>query len=120
MEYIYLDLFAQTKRPIIHFTKSDSVFSQKKDFCDPLMVVFRNWDTEGAGYFIPDYLGVDMIRASAYRHAGVVVNLEKREKLNYMQVSRVNKRRLLNEKELYVSIQNKYEEIVGLIMAFQK
>lgn len=114
MEYVYLDLFTQSKRPIMHFIKGDSIIEKKQDYCDPLMVIFRNWDTNGAGDFIPDLLGVDMVRASAYKHAGVIIDLKKKSKLYYMQVSRVNKRRLLNELDLYQSTMVKFEDKVGL------
>ena len=111
LEYVYLDLFSPLKRPMIHFTSSDSIIHNHSDFCDPLIVIFRNWDTEGAGYFIPELLGVDMLRAAAYRRAGVVSHMIKyqgKEVLNYVQVSRVNKRRVLNEKEIYTSVTQTY------------
>lgn len=114
MEYVYMDLFSSSKRPIIHFTAGDTVFDSHEKFCDPYLVVFRNWDNNGAGYFIPDYLGADMVRAAAYRRAGVIVNLERKQKLNYVQISRVNKRRLLNEKEIYEDVVEEFEEDVGV------
>lgn len=80
------------------------------------MIVFRNWDTDGSGNLIPDFLGVDMIRAAAYRRAGVIVDLEGKDKLNYLQVSRVNKRRILNEKEIYQSIIDRFAEEVCIIV----
>lgn len=115
LEYAYLDLFAASKRPIMHFSSVDNVFQGSRDFCDSSMTVFRNWDTDGSGNLIPDLLGVDMIRAAAYRRAGVIVNLEGKDKLYYLQVSRVNKRRILNENEIYQSIIDRFSEEVGII-----
>ena len=114
LEFVYLDLFSSSKRPIIHFTSSDSIFQARKRFCDSYLVIFRNWDSDGAGLFIPDYLGVDMLRAAAYRHAGVLIDLTRKEKLNYIQISRVNKRRLLNEKEVYQAVITEYNNQVSI------
>lgn len=116
LEYVYVDLFPPSRRPIIHFTNSDSIIHNHSDFCDPYVVVFRNWDTEGAGSFIPEYLGVDMLRAAAYRRAGVFPHLNwgEKEKLSYVQVRRVNKRRVLNEQELFVSITRAFTDTVHL------
>ena len=114
LEFVYLDLFSSSKRPIIHFTSSDSIFQARKHFCDSYLVIFRNWDSDGAGLFIPDYLGVDMLRAAAYRHAGVLIDLTRKEKLNYIQISRVNKRRLLNEKEVYQAVITEYNNQVSI------
>lgn len=116
LEYVYLDLFAASKRPTMHFSSTDNLFQGNKDFCDSSMIVFRNWDTDGSGNLIPDFLGVDMIRAAAYRRAGVIVDLEGKDKLNYLQVSRVNKRRILNEKEIYQSIIDRFAEEVCIIV----
>ena len=104
MEYVYLDLFAPHKRPTIHFALKDSLYDEPTDFCDRFIVLLRNWDSMGAGSFIPEFLGVDMIRAAAYKRVGLNINLSKKEKLSFLQVSRVNKRRILNEDTVYSAI----------------
>ena len=55
-----------------------------------------------------------MLRAAAYRHAGVLIDLTRKEKLNYIQISRVNKRRLLNEKEVYQAVMTEYNNQVSI------
>ena len=55
-----------------------------------------------------------MLRAAAYRHAGVLIDLAEKEKLNYIQISRVNKRSLLNEKEVYQAVMTEYNNQVSI------
>ena len=151
MDYVYLDLFATSRRPQLHLDRKDQLLKPHQAFCDSLMVVFRNWDAEGAGYFIPEPLGADMVRAAAYKRAGVVPavlrakkkvvqetsgevvrsdedngnnngnNNEDKDryetglnsgKLMLLQIRRVNKRRVLNEEELYQEMANRFADQV--------
>ena len=59
----------------------------------------------GGGDFFPEPLGVDLIRAAAYRRAGV--SLPKRlsgDRLELVQIRRQNKRRILNEEMLLAAL----------------
>ena len=157
MDYVYLDLFAASRRPQLHLDRKDHLLKPHQAFCDSLMVVFRNWDAEGAGYFIPEPLGADMVRAAAYKRAGVtpiVIRAKKKEvqetsgeivrsdnnnhndnsensesnnsnenkdgqetgltsgKLMLLQIRRVNKRRVLNEEELYQEMVRRFADQV--------
>lgn len=113
MEYVYLDLFSQSTRPTIHFIQNDALLKPRKLFCDQFLVVLRNWDSEGAGDFIPQPLAVDMVRAAAYKRAGVKPVMKTvSSKLNLVQVSRVTKRMILNERQLLAALQEKYNDTV--------
>lgn len=117
MEYVYLDLFAPSVRPVIHFS-SDDTLQPRKLFCDRFLVALRNWDSAGAGDFIPQPLAVDLVRAAAYRRAGVApAKKAAGEKLKLVQVSRVNKRRILNERELLAALQEAFAGTVGAVRA---
>ena len=115
MEYVYLDLFAPSIRPSIHFSVNDTLLRPRTLFCDRFLVVLRNWDSAGAGDFIPRPLAVDLVRAAAYRRAGVApVTKKEGDKLNLVQVSRVNKRRILNEQELFAALQKQFADKVDV------
>ena len=115
MEYVYLDLFSSLRRPQIHFALHDPLLKPIVPFCDSLLLIFRNWDSAGAGDFIPEPLGVDMLRAAAYRRAGVYPTMKSSaDKLTMLQVRRVNKRRVLNEEELYQVLQQRFSDKVDI------
>ena len=78
-------------------------------------MVFRNWDSDGAGNFIPEPLGVDMIRAAAYKRAGVQPKMKSpTDQLSMLQIRRVNKRRVLNEEELYQTLQERFSDTIAI------
>jgi hypothetical protein len=104
MEFLYLDLFSQSRRPDLHISRPDSFLRANQLICDSLFILFRNWDSKGAGDFIPEPLGVDMIRAAAYKRAGISMPFQNDGKVRILQVSRVNKRRILNEQELFTGL----------------
>ena len=69
----------------------------------------------GGGDFFPEPLGVDLIRAAAYRRAGV--SLPKRlsgDRLELVQIRRQNKRRILNEEMLLAALQGNFSRKVGI------
>lgn len=135
MDYVYLDLFAPSRRPQLHLDRKDPLLKPHQAFCDAFVVVFRNWDAEGAGYFIPEPLAADMVRAAAYKRAGVIPTVMKRKmmkgrrrrsgddekeeekedgKLKLLQIRRVNKRRVLNEEELYQAMESRFADKVHI------
>ena len=58
---------------------------------------------------------MDLVRAAAYRRAGVApVTKKEGDKLNLVQVSRVNKRRILNEQELFAALQEQFADKVDV------
>lgn len=68
----------------------------------------------GGGDFFPEPLGVDLIRAAAYRRADV--SLPKRlsgDRLELVQIRRQNKRRILNEEVLLAALQGNFSKKVG-------
>lgn len=111
MDFVYLDLFSPSRRPTMHFMKRDTLSPANVPFCDPILLVMRNWDSDGAGDFVPEPLGVDLLRAASYHRAGVSPRRkEKGEKLRLLQIRRVNKRRVLNEEEVFEKMAEKYRE----------
>ena len=112
---MYLDLFSRARRPVLHISKDDKFLKKGRLWCAPFLAVFRNWDSMGGGDFFPEPLGVDLIRAAAYRRAGV--SLPKRlsgDRLELVQIRRQNKRRILNEEVLLAALQGNFSKKVGI------
>lgn len=116
LEYVYLDLFSKPKRPILHISKDDEFQKKGRLWCAPFLAVFRNWDSMGGGDFFPEPLGVDLIRAAAYRRAGVSLPMRsKNDALELVQIRRQNKRRILNEETLLARIQGNFSKSVRFL-----
>ena len=116
MEYVYLDIFSQSRRPFFHIARDDEFLKSNRFWCDRFITVFRNWDTSRGGSFFPEPLGLDMIRAAAYRRAGVSLKMKSaNDLLALVQIQRLTKRKILNEMELFSAIQNRYKDSVGFL-----
>ena len=116
LEYVYLDLFPQVKRPLLHIGRDDEFLKKGRLWCAPYIAVFRNWDSAGGGDFFPEPLGVDLVRAAAYRRVGISLpHRNEKDYLELLQIQRKNKRRILNEETLLSRIQGNFSDSVRFV-----